>query len=51
MSGSRQNTQRKLARAPDEAGEALIAGDLGAEPVMAETEPESPAATRLYVAS
>ena len=45
MSGPRQNTQRKLARAPAERGEAPIAGDLGAEPVMAATEPESPAAT------
>jgi RNA-directed DNA polymerase len=45
MSGPRQNTQRKLARAPGERGEAPIAGDLGAEPVMAVTEPERPAAT------
>src|SRR6516164_9527842 len=45
MSGPRQNTQRKLARAPGERGEALITGALGAEPVMAETEPESPATT------
>ena len=45
MNGLRQNTERALARAPGEKGEALIAGDLGAEPVMAATEPESPAAT------
>jgi hypothetical protein len=45
MSGPRQNTQRKLARVPGEKGETLIAGDLGAEPVTAETEPESSAAT------
>ena len=44
MSGPRQNTQRKLARAPGERGEAPIAGDPGAEPVMAAPEPESPAA-------
>jgi hypothetical protein len=45
MSGPRQNTQRELARAPDERGETPIAGDPGAEPIMAATEPESPAAT------
>src|SRR6516162_5682327 len=45
MSGPRQNTQRKLARVADERGDASIAGDPGAEPIMAETEPESPAAT------
>jgi len=45
MNGLRQNTRHKLARAPDERGEAPIAGDLGAEPVVAATEPESPAAT------
>ena len=45
MNGLRQNIQRKLARAPDERGETPIAGDLGAEPVVAATAPESPAAT------
>jgi RNA-directed DNA polymerase len=45
MSGPRQNTQRELARAPVERGEAPIACDLGAEPVMAVTEPEIPAKT------
>ncbi|HET7438304.1 MAG TPA: group II intron reverse transcriptase/maturase, partial [Nitrospira sp.] len=44
MSGVRQNTQRRLAWAQEERGETPIAGDLGAEPVMARTEPESPAA-------
>src|SRR5215472_8417414 len=45
MSGLRQNTQRELARELVEMGEALIADILGAEPIVAVTEPESPAAT------
>src|SRR5215468_3374516 len=45
MNGLRQNTQRRLARAPVERGEAPIAGDLGVEPIIAATEPESTAAT------
>src|SRR5215813_11249525 len=44
MSGPRQNTQRELARGLTERGEAPISGDFGAEPVVAVTEPESPAA-------
>jgi RNA-directed DNA polymerase len=45
MNGLRQHIQRQLAREPSERGEALIIGALGAEPVVAATEPESPAAT------
>jgi RNA-directed DNA polymerase len=45
MNGLRQKIQRALARAPDERGEAPIDGDFGAEPVVAVTAPESPAAT------
>jgi RNA-directed DNA polymerase len=45
MSGLRQNTQRELARELVETGEAPITDVLGAEPVVAVTEPESPAAT------
>jgi len=37
-------------RAADERGDAPISGDPGAEPIMAETEPESPAATRIATA-
>jgi RNA-directed DNA polymerase len=44
MNGLRQNTQRELAREPTERGKAPISGNLGAEPVVAMTEPESPAA-------
>jgi hypothetical protein len=46
MTGRRQNTQRELARVAGERGDAPIAADPGAEPAMAATEPESPAATR-----
>jgi RNA-directed DNA polymerase len=45
MSGLRQSIQQELAREPIERGEAPIAGDPGAEPVVAMAEPESPAAT------
>ena len=45
MSGLRQSIQHELAREPIERGEAPIAGVPGAEPVVAMTEPESPAAT------
>src|SRR5262244_3062385 len=45
MNGLRQNIQRELARGPIERGEAPIIGVPGAEPVVAVTEPESPAAT------
>jgi RNA-directed DNA polymerase len=45
MTGLRQNTQRELAREPSERGEAPIAGDSGAEPVMAVEEAESLAVT------
>jgi RNA-directed DNA polymerase len=45
MSGSRQKTRRKLTRRSTGRGEALSAGMSGAEPVVAVTEPESPAAT------
>ena len=45
MNGTRQNTQQELAQKPIERGEAPIAGGPGAEPVVAMTEPESPAAT------
>src|SRR5215468_10108190 len=45
MNGLRQNTQRELAREPTGRGEALTSGSPGAEPVVAVTEPESPAAT------
>jgi RNA-directed DNA polymerase len=45
MNGLRQNIQRELAREPAERGEAPISGNPGAEPVVAVTEPESPAAT------
>ena len=44
MSGSRQKTRRKLTREPIERGEAPTAGIPGAEPIMAVTAPESPAA-------
>jgi hypothetical protein len=46
MDGLRQNIQRELAREPTERGEAPISGNPGAEPVVAVTEPESPAASR-----
>ena len=45
MNGLRQSIQQDLAREPSEKGETPIAGGLGAEPVMAVAEPESPAAT------
>ena len=45
MTGRRQNTQRELAREPTGRGEAPTSGSPGAEPVVAVTEPESPAAT------
>jgi hypothetical protein len=47
MSGLRRNTQRELAREPNERGEAQapISGVPGAEPVVAVAEPESPAVT------
>src|SRR5262245_22262594 len=45
MNGLRQNIQRELAREPGERGEAPITGVPGVEPTMAETAPESPAAT------
>jgi RNA-directed DNA polymerase len=45
MNGLRQNIQRELAREPGERGEAPITGGPGVEPTMAETAPESPAAT------
>ena|SRR5262245_4470587 len=45
MNGLRQNIQRELARGPIERGEAPIRGMPGAEPVVAVTAPESPAAT------
>src|SRR6516225_8892995 len=45
MSGLRQNSQRELARAPTERGEAPITGVSGAEPIKAVAAPESPAAT------
>ena len=45
MNGLRQNIQRELAREPTERGETPITGVPGAEPVVAVTEPESPAAT------
>jgi RNA-directed DNA polymerase len=45
MTGLRQNTQRELARELSERGESLIAGDPGAELVVAAADPKSPAAT------
>ena len=45
MSGSRQKTRRQPTRMSSERGEASVVGNAGAEPVMAITEPESPAAT------
>ena len=45
MNGVRQTTRRKLTRKSTERGEALIAGNSGAEPPVAMTAPESPAAT------
>ena len=45
MIGLRQNTRQELARELSERGEAPIAGNPGAEPVMAAEEPESPATT------
>lgn len=45
MSGSRQSIQQELARELVETGEAPIAGDAGAELIVAVAEPESPAAT------
>jgi RNA-directed DNA polymerase len=45
MNGLRQNTQRELAPKLTERGEALTGSNLGTEPVVAMTEPESPAAT------
>src|SRR5215813_5998074 len=45
MNGLRQNTQRELAREPTGRGEAPTSGNPGVEPVVAVTEPESPAAT------
>jgi RNA-directed DNA polymerase len=45
MSGPRQNTQRELTRELADRGEAPITGDVGPEPIVAVTEPESPAAT------
>src|SRR5215467_3812457 len=45
MSGLRQNIQRELAQEPTGRGEAPTSGNSGAEPVVAVTAPESPAAT------
>ena len=44
MSGLRQKIRRQPTRTPSERGEAPFVGNAGAEPVMAATEPESPAA-------
>ena len=45
MNGMRQNTQRELARKLTGRGEAPTSSNSGAEPVVAGTAPESPAAT------
>ena len=45
MSGKRQKTQYSLALEPTDRGEALVSGCEGAEPLVAETAPESPAWT------
>ncbi len=45
MNGSRQQTRRTPSRTPIEQGEALRVGTPVAEPVVAVTEPERPAAT------
>jgi RNA-directed DNA polymerase len=45
MSGKRQKTQYSLALEPTDWGEALVGGCEGAEPLVAETAPESPAWT------
>ena len=45
MNGSRQTIRRKLTREPIERGEAPVAGHPGAEPSVAMTASESPAAT------
>lgn len=46
MSGTRQKTQHSLALEPTGRGEAPTAGHRGVEPLMAASEPESPASTR-----
>src|SRR4249919_2772562 len=45
MSGKRQKTQYSLALEPTDWGQALVGGCEGAEPLVAETAPESPAWT------
>jgi RNA-directed DNA polymerase len=45
MNGTRQKTRRQPTRMSSERGDASVASNAGAEPVMANTEPESPAAT------
>jgi retron-type reverse transcriptase len=45
MSGKRQKTQYSLALEPTDRGEAPVGGREGAEPLVAETAPESPAWT------
>ena len=45
MNGSRQTTRRKLTRESIDRGEAPVVGNPGAEPPVAMTAPESPAAT------
>ena len=45
MNGSRQKNRRKLTQTSIERGETPAVGHAGAEPLMATTEPESPAAT------
>jgi RNA-directed DNA polymerase len=46
MGGKRQKSQQELAREPMGRGEAPVGGCHGAEPLVATTEPESPASTR-----
>jgi RNA-directed DNA polymerase len=46
MNGTRQKTQHSLALEPTGRGEAPTAGHRGVEPLMAASEPESPASTR-----
>ena len=45
MSGKRQKIQYSLALEPRDRGEALGSGSEGAEPLVAEPAPESPAGT------
>ena len=45
MSGKRQKTQYSLALEPTDWGEAPVGGCEGAEPLVAEPAPESPAWT------